>query len=124
MPGVRLGAPVRRSPPVAIGASRAGRYCLKRRLLVNAPPCLSTRPWPCQDIRCPRDEGRTILTETIPTETILCATPRPGVLLVILNRPEKRNALNVEMLAALAAALEGARDDNALRCAESLNFEP
>ena len=37
------------------------------------------------------------------TETILRATPRPGVLLVTLNRPEKRNALNVEMLAALPA---------------------
>ncbi len=56
------------------------------------------------------------MTETILTETILRATPRPGVLLVTLNRPEKRNALNVEMLGALAAALDGARDDDGIRC--------
>ncbi len=56
------------------------------------------------------------MTETIMTETILRATPRPGVLLLTLNRPEKRNALNVEMLGALAAALEAARADDGIRC--------
>jgi enoyl-CoA hydratase len=54
--------------------------------------------------------------EATMTETILRATPRPGVLLVTLNRPEKRNALNVEMLGALAAALEEARADDRIRC--------
>ena len=49
-------------------------------------------------------------------ETILCTTPRPGVLLVTLNRPEKLNALNAEMLGALAAALDDARSDEAVRC--------
>ena len=57
------------------------------------------------------------MTETNMTETILRATPRPGVLLLTLNRPEKRNALNVEMLGALAAALEEAGADDGVRCA-------
>ena len=56
------------------------------------------------------------MTETNMTETILRTTPRPGVLLLTLNRPEKLNALNVEMLGALAGALDGARDDNGIRC--------
>ena len=56
------------------------------------------------------------MTETNMTETILRATPRPGVLLLTLNRPEKRNALNVEMLGALAAALEEAGADDGVRC--------
>jgi enoyl-CoA hydratase len=50
------------------------------------------------------------------TDTILRATPRPGVLHLTLNRPEKRNALNVEMLGALAASLEAARADDNVRC--------
>ena len=54
------------------------------------------------------------------TDTILRATPRPaprpGVLHLTLNRPEKRNALNVEMLGALAAGLDEARSDDSVRC--------
>jgi enoyl-CoA hydratase len=50
------------------------------------------------------------------SQTILRATPRPGVLHLTLNRPEKRNALNVEMLGALAAALEAASAEPAVRC--------
>ena len=42
------------------------------------------------------------------TETILCSSPRSGVLLITLNRPEKRNALSLEMLERLAATLEDA----------------
>ncbi len=50
------------------------------------------------------------------TDTILRASPRPGVLHLTLNRPEKCNALNVEMLGALAAALEAASTEPAVRC--------
>ncbi len=49
-------------------------------------------------------------------ETILCSAPRPGVLLVTLNRPEKLNALSVDMLTALAQALDDAGGDEAVRC--------
>ncbi len=74
MPGVRLGAPVRRSPPVAIGASRAGGYCLERRLLVNAPPLVprhAARSEAGRACRGAREMGRTAMTETILTETII-----------------------------------------------------
>ncbi|HWK27294.1 MAG TPA: enoyl-CoA hydratase/isomerase family protein [Solirubrobacter sp.] len=35
---------------------------------------------------------------------------------VVLNRPDKRNALNVELVAALGVALRAAADDAAVRC--------
>jgi methylglutaconyl-CoA hydratase len=40
---------------------------------------------------------------------------RPAVLLTI-NRPDKRNALNRDLIAALTAAFEQARDDDEARC--------
>jgi enoyl-CoA hydratase len=49
------------------------------------------------------------------TETILCSSPRSGVLLITLNRPEKRNALSLEILERLAAALEDAQADDEVR---------
>jgi enoyl-CoA hydratase/carnithine racemase len=45
---------------------------------------------------------------------LLTATPG-GVLRLILNRPEKRNALSSDLMTALQAALEGAAADNATR---------
>ncbi len=41
---------------------------------------------------------------------------REAVRHVILNRPEKRNALNLELVAATGAALRDAADDPAVRC--------
>ena len=38
-----------------------------------------------------------------------------GILTLLLNRPEKRNALNGALVGSLAAALEGARDREAIR---------
>lgn len=38
-----------------------------------------------------------------------------GVLAITLNRPERRNAITVEMYAALADAIEGAADDQGVR---------
>ncbi len=49
------------------------------------------------------------------TETILRSSPRSGVLLITLNRPEKRNALSLEMLERLAATLEDAQADDEVR---------
>ncbi len=39
-----------------------------------------------------------------------------GVLTLTLNRPEKKNALNGEMYAALGEAIEGANDDRSIGC--------
>jgi enoyl-CoA hydratase/carnithine racemase len=39
-----------------------------------------------------------------------------GVLTLTLNRPEKKNALTVEMYAALGGAIDGAADDLDIRC--------
>lgn len=50
-------------------------------------------------------------------ELILRATPRPGVLLLTLNRAEKRNALSRALLVELAGALEAAAAEAAVRCA-------
>ena len=40
---------------------------------------------------------------------------RDGVATVTLNRPDQRNALNGELLAALVEAMKSARDDEAVR---------
>ncbi|MFQ5773548.1 MAG: enoyl-CoA hydratase-related protein [Kiloniellaceae bacterium] len=50
-------------------------------------------------------------------ELILRAAPRPGVLLLTLNRPDKRNALSAALLIELAQVLDGAAADEAVRCA-------
>lgn len=42
--------------------------------------------------------------------------PRPGVLLITLNQPESRNALNSKLLQELAGILDGSAEDNAVRC--------
>lgn len=43
------------------------------------------------------------------------STPEPGVRSIALNRPEKRNALNIPMLEALCEALHAAEADDAVR---------
>ncbi|MGE0007062.1 MAG: enoyl-CoA hydratase/isomerase family protein [Parvibaculaceae bacterium] len=45
---------------------------------------------------------------------VVRSTPAPGVLLVRLNRPSKRNALTVPLLAQLADSLEGADQDEGI----------
>ena len=50
-------------------------------------------------------------------ELVLTSTPHDGVLLLTLNRPEKRNALSLALLMELAAALDRAAGDAAVRCA-------
>lgn len=47
---------------------------------------------------------------------ILAQRPEPGVLLLRLNRPKQRNALSAALLLQLAAALQSARSDDAVRC--------
>lgn len=47
---------------------------------------------------------------------LLSSRPAPGVLLLQLNRPYKRNALSMALLAALQQALTLAADDDAVAC--------
>jgi enoyl-CoA hydratase len=47
-------------------------------------------------------------------DLIVRSTPTPGVLLVRLNRPSKRNALTVPLLAQLADSLDGADQDDGI----------
>lgn len=51
------------------------------------------------------------------SEHVSVEQPAPGVLLVRLNRPEKKNALTGEMYGALAAALARANNDPDIRAA-------
>jgi enoyl-CoA hydratase/carnithine racemase len=54
-------------------------------------------------------EGEHLMTDHIVTTTA------DGVLQVRMNRPEKRNALSLPMYTAMTEALEGARQDSAVR---------
>jgi enoyl-CoA hydratase len=59
--------------------------------------------------------------EALPAYTTGIATmnleiPKPGVLLVTLNQPESRNALNSILLQELAGILNGSAEDKAIRC--------
>ncbi|MBE0626266.1 MAG: enoyl-CoA hydratase/isomerase family protein [Burkholderiales bacterium] len=47
---------------------------------------------------------------------VLPSQPRPGVMLLRLNRPEARNALSTALLAELAGAFSNAIDDVRMRC--------
>ncbi len=47
---------------------------------------------------------------------ILVATPRPHVLQITLNRPKALNALNGDVIAGIATALNEARDNDDTRC--------
>jgi enoyl-CoA hydratase len=52
---------------------------------------------------------------TTETETVLTERPAEGVVLVRINRPEARNALNMATRKALAATFEGLHDDPSVR---------
>jgi enoyl-CoA hydratase len=47
---------------------------------------------------------------------VLVSRARPGVRLIGLNRPEKRNALSTALVVELAAAFDEARGDDEVRC--------
>jgi enoyl-CoA hydratase/carnithine racemase len=49
-------------------------------------------------------------------ETLIVESPQAGVTLIRLNRPEALNALNSQLLSELAAALDAAEADEAVRC--------
>jgi enoyl-CoA hydratase/carnithine racemase len=55
---------------------------------------------------------------------VLYAVDAPGVATLRLNHPDRRNALSVEMLGALIAAFERARDDPAVRCVVLASSHP
>src|SRR4051812_43283518 len=50
------------------------------------------------------------------TEPLVRYDRRPPAVVLTINRPDKRNALSRELIAALTAAFERARDDAAARC--------
>lgn len=47
---------------------------------------------------------------------VLVTQPRPNVTLVTLNRPAKRNALSIALMAELASVFESAASDDGIRC--------
>jgi enoyl-CoA hydratase/carnithine racemase len=49
-------------------------------------------------------------------QTLIVETPRPGVSLVRINRPEALNALNSVVLSELATVLDAAEADDGVRC--------
>jgi len=49
-------------------------------------------------------------------DTILVSPPEHGVQIIRLNRPERRNALNVETIQALGLAFSKAETDDTVRC--------
>ncbi len=58
----------------------------------------------------------TQMTHMSAFETILSRQPATGVQLIMLNRPQAYNALNNQMLAEIASAIEMAAADDAIRC--------
>ena len=56
------------------------------------------------------------LPVTIEDMSTLLTTLQAATLTISLNRPERANAFNFEMIAALRAALEGAATDSQVRC--------
>lgn len=50
------------------------------------------------------------------SETVLVSAPVSGVRLVQINRPEQRNALNVETIAALGQVFSASETDDDVRC--------
>lgn len=57
-----------------------------------------------------------IMTPDAAPPLLLATEPRPGVRLLRLNRPERRNALASPLLLALAEALDAAAADDGVRC--------
>ena len=51
------------------------------------------------------------------SEPVLVRERRGAVLVLRLNRPEARNALNAELIGAFGLALEEAENDPGIRCA-------
>jgi enoyl-CoA hydratase len=49
-------------------------------------------------------------------ETLIVEAPKPGVMLIRLNRPQALNALNSQLLGELSAALDAAEGDPEVRC--------
>src|SRR5439155_6607729 len=111
-----------RGPEPARPQLLALRRARRRRQPVAAQrhPGQDARPRPAPDARRtarrPRrhapahPETRAMSTDLVRYEH------RPPAVLLTINRPDKRNALNRALIAALTAAFERARDDPAARC--------
>ena len=57
-----------------------------------------------------------VASAAVPYDTLRYEVSETGVATIALDAPETRNALSNELLAELRAALEAARDDDAVRC--------
>jgi enoyl-CoA hydratase len=55
------------------------------------------------------------VSASIPDDAVLVDTPRPGVLRITLNRPDRRNAMNVDLLRGIYDAFDAARADRDAR---------
>jgi enoyl-CoA hydratase len=51
------------------------------------------------------------------SDPVIVSAPRDGVLLIRINRPERRNALNIETICRLGEAFAQAETDDRVRCA-------
>src|SRR3954452_14713663 len=93
-----------RAMPTASGtapAAMSGPRCGGGRRSSRRPPAQSM---PLQPI------GSAVVSD------LVLAEDRGAVRHVVLNRPEKRNALNEDLVRAIGAALRAAADDPAVRC--------
>ncbi len=50
------------------------------------------------------------------SDNVLTSSPKPGICLIRLNRPERRNALNVATISALGEVFSAAEIDDNVRC--------
>jgi enoyl-CoA hydratase/carnithine racemase len=74
-----------------------------------------------KDSKIGQPEGRTMASDDgarddVPSDPVITSTPRPGILLVTLNRPAVGNALDEAMIDRLSAIWRDAAEDPTLRC--------
>src|SRR5687767_15127004 len=81
-------------PPTSVGGTFF--ICTRARTAFILSRAMETRPMADQSL-------------------VIVEHPQPQVTAIYMNRPDKRNALNIPMLQALVAAVEAANDDPSVR---------
>src|SRR3954452_8655381 len=116
------------SPPVArrTAVCRAGSASPSRSSSSASPTASGTAPAAISGPRCGggRRSSRRPPAQSMPVQPIgsavvsdlVLAEDRRAVRHLVLNRPEKRNAFNEELVLAVGTALRAAADDPAVRC--------